>query len=511
MTINVALEEDGYGVSVSHPTANSIVHSLKDRISLEKLQMDLMPDIPKNHATLFDVDLFLHLKKETKLAMKADNERKSLFFSSNINESQVCKIDEFADCSVHSEKTSNASASGEDEFKKRLDSVKQLREEINTSSNNKRLKTHAKHLCHELVHCVRDGDMLKLNSSTGKGHSTWVKLGVSRGGEHVKSQKRIAQPLQLSASMATKMSSLSSRRAIISRVEKSIGIVSTTASYLPRTQCKKHLIVLKPEDQVSLQRAGGMTDNGARKFDRLLVELTGLSIRNYGTTIGALTDGNLPSFTVKKVNVTVKDQIRERRMFIVDSVSGYICKQLKRLIENDLFVPSSTNTCLLDNTVIVRLGGDKGGKEMMFKFGFSIMNQSLANSPEAFDLCVTLDAFDTYANLQCAIFNEQTGWKSEMKMIFEINPPPHFIILTDNEDEKLLLVKLVSNKPNSPSLEVIRFDGTEYTEIGMNGIFEVSNFVLGLGVNEKMKSPVSSSLKTMIRKISLGQYNWNYH
>ena len=117
-------------------------------------------------------------------------------------------------------KTSNDSASGEDEFKNRLDSVKRLREEINASSNNKRLKNHAKHLCHELVHCVRDSDMLKLNSSTEKGHSMWVKFHVSRGGEHVKSQKLIAQPLQLSASMATKRSSLNTQKAIISRVEK---------------------------------------------------------------------------------------------------------------------------------------------------------------------------------------------------------------------------------------------------------------------------------------------------
>ena len=44
MTINVALEEDGYGVSVSHPTPNSIFHLLKDLISLEKLQIDLLLD-----------------------------------------------------------------------------------------------------------------------------------------------------------------------------------------------------------------------------------------------------------------------------------------------------------------------------------------------------------------------------------------------------------------------------------------------------------------------------------
>ena len=84
-------------------------------------------------------------------------------------------------------------------------------------------------------------------------------------------------------------------------------------------------------------------------------------------------------------------------------------KPQPKVIENDFFVPSSTNTCLLDNTVIVCLGGEKGGKEMMFKFGFSIMNQFLANSPEAFDLCVTLDALDTYPKLQGEISTNKQG------------------------------------------------------------------------------------------------------
>lgn len=77
MTVNVALEQDGYGLSVSHPTADSIVNVVNDRISFEKLQLDLIPDRNLQKSTLFDVNLFLHLKKETKVAQKADNEKHS--------------------------------------------------------------------------------------------------------------------------------------------------------------------------------------------------------------------------------------------------------------------------------------------------------------------------------------------------------------------------------------------------------------------------------------------------
>ena len=55
MTVNVALKDDGYGVAVSHPTKEGIIDIVNDRISYEKLQVDILPDGQK---TLFDVDLF---------------------------------------------------------------------------------------------------------------------------------------------------------------------------------------------------------------------------------------------------------------------------------------------------------------------------------------------------------------------------------------------------------------------------------------------------------------------
>ena len=73
-------------------------------------------------------------------------------------------------------------------------------------------------------------------------------------------------------------------------------------------------------------------------------------------------------------------------MFNVESVIAYMCICLHKLIDTGLFVPSSVNTRLGDDKFIARLGGDKGGKEVQFKFGFSIMNQALANSPQSFNI-----------------------------------------------------------------------------------------------------------------------------
>lgn len=61
LTVNVALENDGYGTSVSHPTTSTIIDKVSDRISYERLQMDVLPEQPW---TVFDIDLFLSLKDQ---------------------------------------------------------------------------------------------------------------------------------------------------------------------------------------------------------------------------------------------------------------------------------------------------------------------------------------------------------------------------------------------------------------------------------------------------------------
>ena len=159
----------------------------------------------------------------------------------------------------------------------------------------------------------------------------------SQGREHRFSLDRIAKPLKLASSIATLKCSTVTRENIAQKVVKDIGILSTTAIFRSNNNGRKTMIVLNPEDQMSLQRAGGMTDKGAKNLDRLLVQLTGLSICSYGTTLGSLTDGNMPDFNVLNVSVSVKNQVRERRMFIVESVISYICTQVQKLLDTVFF------------------------------------------------------------------------------------------------------------------------------------------------------------------------------
>ena len=125
---------------------------------------------------------------------------------------------------------------------------------------------------------------------------------------------------------------------------------------------------------------------------------------------------------------------------------------MQTLLDTSLFVPSSVNTKLGDDTVIVCLGNDKGGKDMQFKFGFTVMNQPMANSVESFDICTTMDAVDTYQNLRRTILNDKTGWKNEMEILFNLEDVPHFLIVKNKFDE-CILVTLLTKIPSQRNLE----------------------------------------------------------
>jgi hypothetical protein len=81
--------------------------------------------------------------------------------------------------------------------------------------------------------------------------------------------------------------------------------------------------------------------------------------------------------------------------------------------------PSSELTALDDDTIIIRFGGDKGGDFMKFKFGFTVMNYLQTNSPDAFELCLSLDAPDTYFNLK-TLFDLKM---EEFEFFFELETP----------------------------------------------------------------------------------------
>ena len=56
------------------------------------------------------------------------------------------------------------------------------------------------------------------------------------------------------------------------------------------------------------------------------------------------------------------------------------------------------------NFIILKFGGDKGGKVLNIKFGVTIMNTHLSNSVDAFDLVAALEYEDLYNNLNTGIF-----------------------------------------------------------------------------------------------------------
>ena len=188
----------------------------------------------------------------------------------------------------------------------------------------------------------------------------------------------------------------------------------------------------------------------------------------------------MPDFSLQKVAISIKHKIYERQMFIVDSVIAYICMRLYWLIDDGLFVTSSTNTKLGDDNVIFRLGGDKGGKEMQFKFVFLCYEPGNGNSPESFDICVTLDALDTFTNLQSAIFNSKIGGKEEMEIIFDLRTLPRFFIVSKSSNDECLLVALMRQMP--PNIQtkadigiVLLNEGTLTDEIFVKGLLRVQD------------------------------------
>jgi hypothetical protein len=94
--------------------------------------------------------------------------------------------------------------------------------------------------------------------------------------------------------------------------------------------------------------------------------------------------------------------------------------------ENQVFLPSSSFTLLDDSTIIIRFGGDKGGKNMAFKWGLTMMNALKPNSSADLDLLATMEAFDKNNNLHDAIFQRHV---EESAVIFNTERDPVLITI----------------------------------------------------------------------------------
>jgi hypothetical protein len=109
-------------------------------------------------------------------------------------------------------------------------------------------------------------------------------------------------------------------------------------------------------------------------FNRILVGLTGISIHSTSTTLTALQDKQMPDYTITMVKLLVNKTMQPRRVFRVARWTQVKELRVSKLFENQVFLPSSSFTLISDSTLIIRFGGDKGGKKMAFKWGLTVMN-----------------------------------------------------------------------------------------------------------------------------------------
>ena len=152
------------------------------------------------------------------------------------------------------------------------------------------------------------------------------------------------------------------------------------------------------------------------------MKLTGFSIRSgKPVSFQQLTDNSLPSYKIDMMTVESGGKQVKRICFVICNISEQIALRVKALFDSGTFKPSSKFTLLPDTTIMIGLGGDKGGTEFQFKFGLTVLNCENPNSPDAFDLIGTLEAFDTYPNMKNTIFK---FLKDELEALFSEKPLP---------------------------------------------------------------------------------------
>jgi hypothetical protein len=164
------------------------------------------------------------------------------------------------------------------------------------------------------------------------------------------------------------------------------------------------------------------------------------------------------------VKVAIKGQEVERQSLQVDRLTDVISHRIVSLYENKVLKKSSDMTLLDDDTLIIRFGGDKGGTFMQFKYGITVMNCHSPNGADAFDICMTLDAPDTYSNLQTLFESKEL----EHEFYFNLETPPSFGML-ETEDNQVLC-EVMFNVAGDSTIE--SFEATwanrEEVELDMN-------------------------------------------
>jgi antitoxin component of RelBE/YafQ-DinJ toxin-antitoxin module len=332
--------------------------------------------------------------------------------------------------------------------------VKNLRKDKNKCEQED-VRKQSSHIAYELVAMLKDSDdRVFLRSERARG-SSWRKEVESRGGNSERSIQRVSKTIREAQSKCTSKMSKEARQKSLTKANKVV------ARY---KRFKRDLIVLDRDDHLSLLSAGGMTDRQMLAFGRRFAKLTGIVFHNSGNTLAKSTANLVPDCTISKVKVAIKGQEVERQSLQVDRLTDVISHRIVSLYENKVLKKSSDMTLLDDDTLIIRFGGDKGGTFMQFKYGITVMNCHSPNGADAFDICMTLDAPDTYSNLQTLFESKE----SEHEFYFNLETPPSFGML-ETEDNQVLC-EIMFNVAGDSTIE--SFEATwanrEEVELDMN-------------------------------------------
>jgi len=106
-----------------------------------------------------------------------------------------------------------------------------------------------------------------------------------------------------------------------------------------------------------------MTDRQIRKFNQILIKITGFSIHSHKNTMTALVKDDMHDYTISKMKLIVNGTKQERLVFRVDRICDVIKDRIFSLFESNIFVwPLLTSPtylmiqlfCALAETKVVR-------------------------------------------------------------------------------------------------------------------------------------------------------------
>jgi len=313
-------------------------------------------------------------------------------------------------------------------------------------ADRKSSKKELKYLAHESMKMLSDdtANVVETNPKAGGKTTTWVKLTTNKGGTSRAALSRQFKQLE-TVIKATHLS----ENVILK--DKTLKKVHSKHHSKPLFVFRKNkvLITPNPKDQNKLRQAGGMTDRQYIAFDNMLKDVTGFSVLDQKNTLAKMVEGIMYDFTVHNLAVVVSKQQVNRQAFLVDRINDVVLQCIVSLYEKGLLLDSSILTTLDDDYIIVRFGGDKGGSFMKFKFGLTIMNSVNVHSPDAFEICCTLDASDTYHNL-CVLFGH---YKEEMDFYFSTIRPPRMLMVLDGMNSDDVLCSATYNELEKGLLE----------------------------------------------------------